>query len=250
MSVCPTVTEAVHSNSLQLYEDQLHKYSPASSARNSVHSIPNTTPSLMGSHDSSMDHGGLTSAHSAAHFSSQNSSGPFHGQVPGYPQLTIQTGQLPQPQSPPGAYGAHYQPHQRTPFPTSRDYGYSYTQQYTSPTQAVPPSSIYSPVLPHPHNVTHDYFRHPPAPLYYPEYLTSPTSAGPSGPANLHFGALHQAVAWNGPAAPSTGRIQPHGGNMHLRWQSDQVSEYISSHVTLVKLLCDGSYRIAIIRPS
>lgn len=209
-----------------VYEDPLHKYSPASSTRNSVQSVPNTTPSLMGSQDSPMEHGGLISAHGPAHYNPgpHHPSGAFHGQVQGYPQLTIQTSQLSQPQSPPGTYGAHYQPHQRHAYPPSRDYRYSYGQGYTSPTQAVAPSNIYSPVLQHPHNVTHDYFRHPTAPLYFPEYLTSPTSAAPSGPAGLLFGGMHQPVGWTGPAAaPSTGRNQPHAGAMHLRWQSDQL---------------------------
>jgi hypothetical protein len=180
----------------------------------------------MGSMDSSLDHNGLISARGTSHYnpSLHHSAASFHSHIPTYPQLTIQTGQLPQPQSPPGTYGAHYQPNHRHGYPPSRDYRYSYGQSYTSPTQAVAPHAIFSPVLQPPHNVAHDYFRHPPAPLYYPDYLTSPTSAAPSIPAGLHYGGQHQAVSWNGPAVPSAARLQSHGGMINLRWQSNQVS--------------------------
>jgi hypothetical protein len=181
----------------------------------------------MGSTDSALDHTGLISAHGAAQYNPglQHPAAPFQSHVPTYPQLTIQTGQLPQPQSPPGNYGGHYQPSQRHGYPPSRDYRYSYGQSYTSPTQAVAPHTIFSPVLQHPHNVAHDYFRHPPTPLYYPDYLTSPTSAATSTiPPGLHYGGQHQAVSWNGPTAPSAARIQSHAGMINLRWQSNQVS--------------------------
>jgi hypothetical protein len=108
----------------------------------------------MGSMDSVLDHSGPISAHGPAQYNPglQHPAAPFHSHVPTYPQLSIQTGQLQQPQSPPGTYGAHYQPNQRHGYPPSCDYHYSYGQSCTLPTQAVPVHTIFSPVLQHPHN--------------------------------------------------------------------------------------------------
>jgi len=185
----------------------------------------------MGSMDSSLEQTGLISALGSTQYNPnlQHPTAPFHSHLPAYPHLTIQTGQLPQPQSPPGSYGPHYQPSQRHGYPPSRDYRYSYGQSYTSPTTAVPPHAIYSPVLQHPHSMVHDYFRHPPTPLYYPDYLTSPTSAAPPISSGLHYGGQHQSVSWNAPAVPSTVRIQPHAGMNNFRWQDNPVSPDLSA---------------------
>ncbi|KAG8759083.1 mRNA binding protein puf3 [Serendipita sp. 396] len=190
-----------------------HKYSPASSARNSVQSAPITTPSLMGSVDSTHDHTESmiepTADGSRSYIPPSNLQGivggfhHHHGNSHSYPHLTIQTNGLPQSHSPPGTFGAHYQTNSRGGYPHSRDYRYSYEQMsYSSPTQPMPPHSVFSPVLAHqPHSSVHDYFRRPPGHVYYSEYVTSPTIAAmPAPAAGYYYATPPQPVSWNGPA--------------------------------------------------
>lgn len=180
-----------------------------------MQSIPVTTPSLMGSMDSAHDGSGLTDdgTMEAPQYPSTfpTIASSSYGHPSALPQLTLQTAQLPQSQSPPGAYGAHYSHAIRPPYPSARDYHLPYEQLgYTSPTHAGPPLAMFSPVLqhpPHPSNVAHGYYRRPqPAHSFYPDYLTSPTSAGP--PTGYYFAAPHQPVTWNAPHTPSISQAQ------------------------------------------
>lgn len=164
----------------------------------------------MSSMDSNNDHtGGTDVAHEPPYYYSsiaQTIPEPSHHNVPGYPQLTIQTSHLPQPQSPPGTYGAHYQHNMRGAYPPSRDYRYSYEQlSYTSPTMAGPPQAVFSPVLQPPH---HDYFHRPPNQLFYPEYVTSPTTAAHPPTSGVYYAAPPQPITWNAPINPSVAHIQ------------------------------------------
>lgn len=170
----------------------------------------------MGSMDSSNDHIGGTAEgpHDASYQYNpppQNIPRPSQS-ASTYPQLTIQTSHLPQPlqpQSPSGAYGPHYSHNVRSGYPPSRDYRYSYEPQlsYTSPTMAGPPQALFSPVLQHPHGVNHhEYFHRSQNQPFYPEYVTSPTTAAPP---SMYFAAPPQPMTWNAPITPSMAHIQP-----------------------------------------
>jgi hypothetical protein len=181
--------------------------------------------------DSAYDHVGGTDVPQEQSYyyasTAQPIPGPSHS-VPGYPQLTIQTSHLPQPQSPPGAYGAHYQHNLRSSYPPSRDYRYSYEQiSYTSPTLAGPPQAVFSPVLQAPH---HDYFHRPPNQLFYPEYVTSPTAAVHPTTTGVYYAAPPQPITWNAPINQSVAHIQsPPNTIGGFRRQNSQVCARVES---------------------
>jgi hypothetical protein len=194
----------------QAFDDASHKYSPASSARNSVQSVPVTTPSLMGSMDSSHDYSSPVvepqpdlAQHGSA-FQSIAEPNRNSGNYANFPQLSIQTSHLPQPQSPLGEYGAHFQPPSGYGYPPSRNHRYQpHYPSFTSPTQSAPPLAVYNPMLQHQHNPPLEYFRRPPTQMYYPDYITSPTAAAPSTPNAYYFATAPVTVTWNQPHTPS-----------------------------------------------
>lgn len=242
--IAPNVGDEDHLHPISAFED---KYSPASSARNSVHTV--TTPSLMGSVDSAQDpsESVLDATPDSSQLYAPSSSfhtiagTPTHGvshhqshHHQGYPQLTLQTAHLPQ--SPSGAFGAHYH---NNSYPASGEYRYSYEQMsYTSPTQSMHPPTLFSPVLAHPPppSAAHDYFRRAQPPsgpqAFFSEFITSPTIASmPTPGTGFYYATPSQPVNWNAPLPPMPPHLQ--SPVVDLGGQRRFNSNHGSSHVML-----------------